>query len=278
MRVGANGFGLRDSFAKGINAAIEDFKQAGLDSVEVCVEFIPQKVEMVQKNASQNESFKNVPHAIWKPQVAVENVAKLRDAGFTVISCHMMIYINEPKQVTDLIAPAFDFAEKTGIKHFVLSPMKNLTDLKPYFSVMKEASDAFAEKGLNMLLHNHEAECEVIDGATGLSELMKACPNLKLELDVGWAKFAGADAIALMEEFKDRLLLVHLKDIKADASPETRDTCFTAIGEGSIPLSDILAKAKELGICEDGIILDQDASPTSMLEDIKTGICNVKKA
>lgn len=276
MKVGANGFGLRDSFAKGIDEAIAELKEVGLTSIEVCVEFIEQAPER-RAGMPKDDTFKNVPYAIWSPEAALNNVKKIREAGLAVISCHTMIFLKDPKEVLALKQPILDFAKKSEICNFVLSPMMNLEQIQAYIPTIKELSDELAANGLNLLLHNHESECEPSNGTTALDELMKECPNLKLELDVGWAKFAGADAVAIMKKYSDRLQLVHLKDIKEDASPETRSTCFTAIGEGSIPLKEIVETSRELKICEHGIIIDQDASPTGMLEDLRIGIANVSK-
>ena len=101
---------------------------------------------------------------------------------------------------------------------------------------------------------------------------------LKLELDVGWAKFAGASVVGLMKKYRDRIELLHFKDIREDACPENRSTCFTAVGEGSIPLKDILKEAKNCPIAEHGIIIDQDDSPTDILDDIKRGVEHIRRA
>jgi sugar phosphate isomerase/epimerase len=111
-----------------------------------------------------------------------------------------------------------------------------------------------------------------------LDLILESCPAMKLELDVGWAKFAGADPIALMEKHGDRLELLHFKDIRADASPETRDACFTAVGEGSIPLRAIMAAAARCPIAEHGLIIDQDDSPGDILDDLARGAAAIRDA
>ena len=121
-------------------------------------------------------------------------------------------------------------------------------------------------------------ECIPVNGVTALDYVLEQCPNLGLELDVGWAKFAGADPVVIMKQYHDRIPLLHFKDVSADACAENRDTCFTAIGEGSIPLKGIMAAAKDCAIVEHGLIIDQDDSPTDILDDLGLGAENIRAA
>ena len=81
-----------------------------------------------------------------------------------------------------------------------------------------------------------------------------------------------------MHRYRDRLILLHLKDIKADASPETRATCFTAVGEGAVNLVSVLKAAQTSNIMEHGIIIDQDDSEGDILDDIALGVKNIQMA
>lgn len=74
---------------------------------------------------------------------------------------------------------------------------------------------------------------------------------------MGWVKFAGEDPVAWMRRYRDRLVLLHLKDVSADACDANRQTCFTAIGEGSIPLREIMAEADNCALAEYGVIKGQ---------------------
>lgn len=74
--------------------------------------------------------------------------------------------------------------------------MKDLHDIKPYVEAVNRCCDALQETGAEFALHNHEIECMREEGTTVLDYLMEHCPKLKLELDVGWAKYAHTDAVA----------------------------------------------------------------------------------
>lgn len=94
-----------------------------------------------------------------------------------------------------------------------------------------------------------------------------------MELDVGWAHYAGSDALSVMQKYRDRLVLLHLKDVNKGAP---RSHCFTAIGEGDLPLATVLKEAASLPRLEkNGILIDQDRSEGDLLSDLERGAKNV---
>ena len=94
-------------------------------------------------------------------------------------------------------------------------------------------------------------------------------------MDVGWVKFAGKDCIEFMRKYKERIRILHFKDVCEGASSKTRSTCFTAVGEGSIPLADILKVAENLELDEVGYGIDQDGSLGDMMRDVSIGAQNL---
>lgn len=56
----------------------------------------------------------------------------------------------------------------------------------------------------------------------------------------------------------------------------TREHCFTAIGEGAIPLQEIIQEAEHLPqLYEIGYVIDQDRSETDILQDTKASVMNI---
>ncbi|MGO1510380.1 MAG: sugar phosphate isomerase/epimerase family protein [Actinomycetales bacterium] len=98
--------------------------------------------------------------------------------------------------------------------------------------------------------HNHDGEFNAVYEHEGeeLSawEILAAETNpeyVTFELDVAWAAHAGVDVPALIEEYGDRIELLHIKDA-TNVGGEGRPT-FTNLGEGEVPLQEILAAAQE---------------------------------
>ncbi len=277
MNIGVNFFGPKFKLSEDFEGTLEILKQKGITSVELCVAFDgngepPKELDL----KIPPEIIAKMSGGIWSLDSAPQRLEIVRSYGFTVVSCHMMLGFQfTAERLLEMLPVMLEFGQANRISYFVISPMKGLAAIKPMVPIFKQVSDALAEAGITLLLHNHEMECMEEDGTTVLDYLLEQCPNMGLELDVGWAKFAGACPVELMKKYHDRIPLLHFKDVRADACAENRDTCFTAVGEGSIPLKEIMAQAKECSIVEHGLIIDQDDSPTDILEDLGRGVVNI---
>lgn len=277
MNIGVNFFGPKKKLYHDFAGTLERLKQSGIMEAEICVAFQgrmepPKELELVLTQ----EQIQEMSGGIWEYNVARERLAKVREAGFTVVSTHVMGDSGEPEKLLAMLPMMQEFGRDTGMKYFVISLMKDLSSIKPFAPVLQQMAGELAKDGMALVYHNHEIECMPEDGTTALAYLMEQCPDLKLELDVGWAKFAGEDPVELMKKYGDRLVLLHFKDIRSDACPENRDTCFTAVGEGSIPLREILANRNACSALDEwGLIIDQDDSPTDILVDLDKGARNI---
>lgn len=280
MNVGVNFFGPKRKLYQNFEDTIERLRNSGASSAEICVGFAgngepPKELKL----EIPPEILKEMSGGIWPYTEAEEKLATVRKMGLSVISAHMMLGMEtDPEQLAETTAQIVEFGKRNQIQYFVLSLMQGLSGMKKYVDVLNYMAGEMEKAGIKLAYHNHEVECMTEEGTTALDYILEQCPLLKLELDVGWAKFAGASPVELMQKHRDRIELLHFKDIKADASPETRATCFTAVGEGSIPLQEILVEAKNCPIAEYGIIIDQDDSQTDILEDLARGIANITAA
>lgn len=280
MNIGVNFFGQKFKLYHDFDGTVEALKEHGITSAEICVEFSGNgEPPKALKLHIPNEIFKQMSGGIWTLKDASGRLERVRALGLTVVSCHMMLGAEMTSGLLSGTLPTLlEFGKANDILYYVFSPMKNLGEIKPLIPAIKEVSDALAEAGITLLLHNHEMECIPENGTTALDYALEQCPRLGLELDVGWAKFAGADPVALMKKYHDRIPLLHFKDVRADACAANRDTCCTAIGEGSIPLQAIMAEVPNCAIVEHGLIIDQDDSPTDILEDVSRSVKNIRAA
>jgi sugar phosphate isomerase/epimerase len=111
--------------------------------------------------------------------------------------------------------------------------------------------------GLELGFHNHDAELRPLSsGKTFLDELPS---ELFLELDLGWAWYAGVDVLALLDRFRDRCPLVHVKDI---ASREGRD--FRPVGDGAVGYERLAPAAAAAGV--EWLLVEQDEADGSTLD------------
>jgi sugar phosphate isomerase/epimerase len=137
-----------------------------------------------------------------------------------------------------------------------------------------------ADAGGRLLYHNHEFEFEVgIEnesggdaeqsagtGETPYHTLVAATTRLWFELDVGWATAAGADPVALVDRFGDRVPILHLKDVRLDREAP-RGARPVDLGEGDVDLRGCLRAGRRAGV--EWIVFEHDApiDPTASVRD-----------
>jgi sugar phosphate isomerase/epimerase len=138
-----------------------------------------------------------------------------------------------------------------------------------YDEIMREieeiegVSKRLAEEGITFAFHNHDVELEMSFKGVPLLYLMLAhTEHLKIELDVGWVKFAGKDPAVVMKDIGDRICALHIKDITGGTiiqeKPKGQVTMpqFTTPGTGLLNMKDCLSVGLELGI--EWAIVEQD--------------------
>ncbi len=278
MEIGINLFGPAKKLYEDFDGTLEKLKTIGFTFAEICVIFSDMSSKSHDIPPEMLEQLKVMSGGIWHYQAADEKIAAFKQQGFEIDSAHIMTDTSTPQAFLDVLPIVKAFALKHGLKSLVISLMKNLADTREFIPALNQAAGELAEIGVDLLYHNHEIECLTEDNTTPLHEMMNQCPLLKLELDVGWVQFAKVSPLDLMKKYHDRITRLHFKDIRPDASPETRSTCFTAIGEGSIPLAEIMALAPDCQLSRLGLIIDQDDSTGDLLEDLETGIRNIREA
>lgn len=113
-------------------------------------------------------------------------------------------------------------------------------------SALNMVATALTEVGMNLYYHNHAHEFEQINGQYALDILFDKteAKGVQMELDTYWVQHAGIDPVAYMEKYNSRCGLIHLKDMK---TVENRQVP-AAIGEGTMPIKEILKKAEALEI------------------------------
>ena len=125
------------------------------------------------------------------------------------------------------IIPGHDLSTKEKVDQFI----EDVNRLQPMLKA----------EGIEMGFHNHSREfLPNEDGIIFYDELVSRT-SLLLEIDTFWAYAADKDPIALMEQYKDRLRFIHIKDGYQNGEGKP-------LGQGTAPVADVYKKAVELGI------------------------------
>ena len=109
-----------------------------------------------------------------------------------------------------LVCPSVDAEER-----------KTAEDWKRVCQTLNRIGQAVRSRGLVLAYHNHDFEfVSFADGTTPFHLLMTETDprDVKLELDVYWVAKAGLDPVQCLKDGRDRILLVHLKDLASDGS------------------------------------------------------------
>lgn len=103
-------------------------------------------------------------------------------------------------------------------------------------------ADEVADRGASLYYHNHDHEFTMVDGRPAFEHLVElAGDSLDFELDLGWAAAAGADPVEFLDEWGDRVSLVHLSDADESRSP-------TEVGDGMLDVDACASAVNTSGV------------------------------
>ena len=121
--------------------------------------------------------------------------------------------------------------------------------------------------GVSFCYHNHSWEFQEYEGITGLERLYELTDPavVKACIDVYWVRHGGRDPVQFLEQYRDRIGYVHLKDLKYHG-PEPRptgvlsrdDAEFVELGRGEIDFPAIWRALEPLDL--PWLVYEQDRS------------------
>ena len=132
------------------------------------------------------------------------------------------------------------------------------------------AADA-ARYGVRFGFHNHDGEVRPLDGGGSFLDELLAGEDVFLELDLGWAWYAGADPVTLLGRARGRCPLVHVKDF---ATREGRE--FRPVGDGAVGYARVLPAAVEAGV--EWLLVEQDETEGPALAAAERSLAAVRVA
>jgi inosose dehydratase len=130
---------------------------------------------------------------------------------------------------------------------------------------VERTADAARERGYEPVFHHHTST--YVEGLPEIERLLQDA-DVPLLLDSGHLAVAGADPIACLRDWADRIGAVHLKDVRLDVlagvKAERADTLtawrrglFCALGEGDVDLAGFCAALRASGY-EGWLVIEQD--------------------
>lgn len=139
--------------------------------------------------------------------------------------------------------------------------------LNAFIEKVNAVQDKMKAEGIALGFHNHRNEFKTMEeGYVPYDELLTRT-NIRLEIDTYWAYAAGKDPIAMMEQYKDRLDFIHIKDGDADGNGYP-------LGMGTAPVAEVYRKAVEMGI---PMVVESETCNPSGIEEARICFEYLKK-
>jgi sugar phosphate isomerase/epimerase len=180
----------------------------------------------------------------YNPADDPEGLRRLADElGLTISGVHAGGLVRDPEP-----GPAFEAVAQLGAELAIVPagiPEGEFTTrdgIARAADLLNGLSEQAAGHGLRLGYHNHWWEFEPrIDGVHALEVLAeRLSPEVALEIDTYWAAVAGAEVPEVLRRLGDRVLALHVKD-----GPVAKDEPHTAVGDGAMPVPEILTAAPQ---------------------------------
>ena len=180
--------------------------------------------------------------------------------------------------------PIIDHAHKMGVDKAVMfhgaayyrkgGKAVTYDEVMDEIEMLEQAAKTMKAEGVKLAYHNHDHEFTTyFNGMTVYDMLLAYAPDLYMELDVGWATYAGYNAPDLIRRLGNRICLMHFKDFLPGGpvkhtvpmlDPKLEKTYdmpnFCSLGSGVLPVHDCLKACQEIGI--DIVNVEQDFEHT----------------
>ena len=185
---------------------------------------LDQAIEMTKRLAIKRITLKDMHLPLDSTSQQIKLVLeKLKNAGLTLSSCGV-VYMKTEQEVQH----AFAYAKEAGIRVMVGVPDEPLLGL---------AERQVKETGISLAIHNHGPTDQRYPSPESAYRLIANMDRrMGLCIDVGHTQRLGLDPAVEVEQFFDRLLDIHMKDVSsADAKGSTVE-----IGRGVIDIPKLL--------------------------------------
>ena len=219
MKYGLQMYSVRDVTAENFDLALKQVAEMGYDMVETAG-FFDHSAEKVK--------------------------AMLDHYGLTLCSTHTGYRL-----LFDDFENTLEFHKKVGCKDIILpsAPLKTKEAVDYTVACINRYQPIIEAEGMRLHYHNHSAEFwKNKDGQIAEDELAKRT-NVMFQLDTFWVFNAGLDPLAVMEQYRDRLAFIHLKDgIPQQLGVEGSKAEGRSVGSGKAPVVAVRKKAIEMGL------------------------------
>ena len=204
----------------------------------------------------------------WLPSDPTALRSTLDGYGMNLLGGFVALVLHDPAQTSAQLAEAERIAADmaaAGGRFFVSCPVAFLDDWRridmtdanwsELFANLERVEEICAAVGLTQAAHPHIDT--LIETDEDFTRFLESC-GVGFCFDTGHLTIGGADVVAIAKSQLDRISVVHLKDVDADAMARERSGeldlmqatqagLFPSIGDGIVPIAEVIEVLESTG-------------------------------
>ncbi len=136
-----------------------------------------------------------------------------------------------------------------------------------------EVARPLIDAGLTFSYHNHSFELQSFGGKTGLQILVEESDpeTFSFEIDTYWIQHGGGNPVSWLQRLKDRMFIVHFKDLAMQGSEQL----FAEVGEGNLEWAPIIDACQSAGM--EWYLVEQDRCQQDPFDSLELSLKNLRK-
>jgi len=209
--------------------------------------------------------------------IAHEDVARITEgAGMTICITHISF-----DQLRNHTAEVIEQHQMWKCRHVAVGSMpgeyRDSEDgYRRFADEASQVGEKLAKAGLTFSYHNHSFEFCRFGKKIGLEILYEASDPryLKAELDTYWVQHGGGNPAEWVRRMKNRMPVVHLKDMAIIANSWSAQQVMAEVGEGNLDWPGILAACREAGV--EWYAVEQDECQRDPFESLAISYQNLR--
>jgi len=202
---------------------------------------------------------------------AKDVAAMLKRYGLSVSSTHTGI-----DALKQDFSGTVDYHHSIGCSDLIIPgvPLKTKENVYDFVEWSNATQPLLAKEGIRLHFHNHWREFLPNEDGIVMQDVLAKETDLLFEIDTFWAYNAGKNPIEVLEQYKNRIRFIHLKDgfLQDHSNPESK-AVGKSIGSGSAPVSEVRKKAIELGFA---MVVESEGLDPTGLDEVKRCIDHLK--
>jgi sugar phosphate isomerase/epimerase len=180
--------------------------------------------------------YKGVEFAGLHGKTPTETANLLKELGLKVSSSHVSLPTSE--NINQLADQEKILGNDLLVAGFGPDDFKTVDDCKRSGSRFQQASEVTQRAGLKLACHNHWWEFHQVDGRLAYDIMLEEAPDLQAEVDVYWVAYGGADPVKVVDQYKSRIPVLHIKD-----GPLEQNKPHLPVGSGKLDMPAIVGAA-----------------------------------